>query len=121
MSSALPGAPDETIQQIFLTYIDDFTPWHLRLLAFFDDPAEWGRKVGVRFPSWQMGSPALVLEHSMREMAGQRGFYDIILSTLEQRGLLMSGGFHTTMTAVGMFSSRTTGLGKEFLQFISRR
>jgi hypothetical protein len=33
MSSALPDAPDDTLQQIFLNHVDSLTPWHLRILT----------------------------------------------------------------------------------------
>ncbi len=120
VSAALPGAPDDTLQQIFLNHVDSLTPWHLRVLSFFDDPRGWGERHGISYPTWTMGSPSRVLEQSMPSLAGQRGFYDQIVSDLEQRGLMQSGGLHTTMTAQGMFSSRTTDLGKQFLSFISK-
>ena len=120
VNAALPGAPDETMQQIFLNHVDNLTPEHLRILAFFDDPGGWGAKHKITYPTWTMGSPGVVLEHSIPELAGHRGFYDQIVNDLEQRGLMPSGGLHTTMTSHGMFSPRVTPLGKQFLQFISR-
>lgn len=121
VNTALPDAPNDTLQQIFLNYVDSLTAWHLRILAFFDDPADWGRKHNVRYPDWQMGAPSAVLECAMPELRGQRGFYDLIVNDLEQRGLKSGGGLHTTMTASGMLSPRIAPLGKEFLNFISRR
>jgi len=121
VSAALPDAPNETLQQIFLNHVDSLTPWHIRILAFFDDPNDWGRRHKITYPTWTMGSPSRVLEHSMPELAGQGGFYNQIVSELEQRGLMTSSGLNTTMTAQGMFSSRTTPLGKQFLAFISRK
>jgi len=121
VNAALPGAPDETMQQIFLNHVDNLTPWHLRILAFFDDPVGWGKTHHITYPNWTMGAPSLVLEQSMPELAGQRGFYDQIVSDLQQRGLLANFGLHTMMTANGMFSSRTTPLGRQFLDFISKK
>jgi hypothetical protein len=120
VNAALPDAPDETMQQIFLNHVDNLTPLHLRILAFFNDPRGWGEKNSITYPNWTMGSPATVLEQSMSELAGQRGFYDHIVNDLEQRGLMPSGGLHTTMTSHGMFSQRTTPHGRQFLQFVSR-
>src|SRR5258707_556352 len=39
VNSALAGAPDETIQQIFLNHVDSPTAWRLRVLAFLCDPS----------------------------------------------------------------------------------
>jgi hypothetical protein len=121
VSAALPGAPEDTLQQIFLSHVDSLTPLHLQILAFFSDPQDWGRQHEVLYPTWTMGSPSRVLEHSIPTLAGRRGFYDQIVSDLEQRGLMTSGGLHTTMSGEGMFSRRTTPLGEQFLQFISRQ
>lgn len=33
MNAALPQAPEEGLQQMFLHFIDTFTEWHLRLLS----------------------------------------------------------------------------------------
>ena len=121
VNAALPGAPDDTLQQIFLNHVDTLTPWHLLILAFFDDPQDWGRRHNITYPTWTMGSPSRVLEQSIPNLAGRRGFYDQLVNDLEQRGLMTSGGLHTTMTAQGMFSSRTTALGKQLLQFITKK
>jgi hypothetical protein len=121
VSAALPGAPDDTMQQIFLNHVDSLTPWHLRILSFFVDPRGWGERHSISYPTWTMGAPSNVLEQSIPALAGRRGFYDQIVSDLEQRGLMPGGGLHTTMTAQGMFSARITPLGREFLEFISRK
>jgi hypothetical protein len=121
VSAALPGAPGDTQQQIFLNHVDSLTPLHLQILDFFQAPQGWGQRHQITYPTWTMGAPATVLEHSMPSLAGQRGLYDQIVNDLEQRGLMTSGGLHTTMSSQGMFSRRTTPLGEQFLQFISRK
>lgn len=35
---ALTQTPDETIESIFLGYIDSFTDWHIRILRFYELP-----------------------------------------------------------------------------------
>jgi len=121
VSAALPGAPEETLQQVFLNHVDSLTPLHLQILAFFHDPQGWGQRHGITYPTWTAGSPSTVLEHSIPTLAGRRAFYDQLVSDLEQRGLMLSGGMHTTTTGHGMLSPRTTPLGEQFLDFISRQ
>ena len=117
-NSALPEAPTDDLQRIFLNYIADLTPWHLRVLNFFDDPKDWGEHHNIKFPSWNMGGPSTVLEHSFKELQGNRDFYDPLCQDLDSRGLLSAEGLHTTMSANGMFASRTKPIGKSFLKFI---
>jgi len=110
---------DENIQQIFLNYIDALTPSHLKVLKVFRNPQAWAHANGITFPNWTAGSLATVLETALPEMAGRRDCYDQLVSDLQQRGLMTRVDIHTTMTGHGMLQSRTTGLGNDFLGFIS--
>jgi hypothetical protein len=38
VNAALPGAPDEILQQIFLNLVDSLTAWHLSVLVFVANP-----------------------------------------------------------------------------------
>lgn len=119
VNSALEEAPAESLQLMFLNFVDVFTPWHLRILEFFNNPREWGEKNGITYPNWTMGGPSSVLEHSMPELKERREFYDQIVKDLYSRGLLNMESIHISMSVVGMFDSHTTKMGKEFLLFIA--
>jgi hypothetical protein len=121
VSAALPDAPDDTLQQIFLNYVDALTPWHLRLLTFFEDPTAWGAKHGIAYPNWSAGTPASALEIALPELSGNREFYDQLVTDLQQRGLLRQFSMHASMTASGIFSPRISPTGKRFLNFISAK
>ena len=67
-----------------------------------------------------MGGGSQVLEDVYPELKGQRELYDQISSDLNARGLFNSPHFlHTTMSAQGMVSKRTTPLADRFLDFIT--
>ena len=51
LNAALPNAPEEDIQLMFLNFVDSLTPWHLRILKFFDNPQEWGRRNSIAYRS----------------------------------------------------------------------
>jgi len=119
LNAALPNAPEEDIQLMFLNFVDTFTTWHLRILKFLDDPQDWGQKNKITYPSWTMGSPSSALEHAFSELKGRRDFYDQIAKDLFIRGLISTESLHTTMTSQGMLASRTTSMGKQFLKFIT--
>lgn len=119
LNVAVGTAPDEDQQLVFLHLIDVFTPWHLRLLRFFQDPRQVGESMGVQYPEWSMGGISNVLEHTYSELRGRREFYDQLVRELHDHGLLGIDGLHVTMTSSGMFAKRTTGLGDQFVSFIS--
>jgi hypothetical protein len=41
LNSVLPGAPDELEQSIFLRYVDELTPLHLRARSLLAEPKTW--------------------------------------------------------------------------------
>jgi hypothetical protein len=52
------------------------------------------------------------------ELQKRRDFYNLIVRDLHARGLFSSDTVQTMTTGGGMFASRTTRLGDQFLGFI---
>jgi hypothetical protein len=121
VNAALPDAPDETKQQIFLEHVDSLTPWHLRILAFFESPESWFQRHNIPRPNITAGGQSHILEAGIPELRGQREFYDQIIKDLEARGLMPGGGIHTMVSERGLWQARVTTWGREFLRFISAR
>lgn len=119
LNAALPNAPEEDLQLMFVYYVDSFTPWHLVILKFFDDPQKWGNKHDIKFPAFQLSSPSTILELAFMELRGKHETYDLFAKDLFVRGLLSTDLLHISMSNAGMFASRTTTLGKQFLSFIT--
>lgn len=120
-NSVKPTAPSEDKQLIFLRLIDEFTPWHLRLLALLNDPKKWMEKNDVKIPNWGSGGVSTVIEYCLPELRANKDFYEQLVRDLQVGGLLVQGNYvHTTMTSSGMLGSRTSGMGKEFMAFISK-
>ena len=46
LNAALPNAPEESIQQLFINQVDTFTVWHIRLLDLFKEPPAWFEETG---------------------------------------------------------------------------
>jgi hypothetical protein len=67
LNSVDPDAPDADTQEIILNLIDRFTPSHLRLVTFWDDPPAWFASHGIPQPTaafvqagpsrWKRGCP----------------------------------------------------------------
>jgi len=120
LHSALPNAPEENLQQIFLRLIDQLTPWHLGILAMLHDPVHWMLKNEISNPNWGMGGVSTVIEHCFPQLKGQRELYDHIVRELQAESLIMQGNFlHVTMSRTGMIDSRTTKIAATFLHFIT--
>jgi hypothetical protein len=115
-AKSLPVA--DSLHETFLGWVDRFTVWHLRVLAFLDNPKAWFAARSRPFPAMMMGSVSGVLTDAYPELRDQRNFYDVIAKDLWLAGLLTTDGLHTMMSAGGAAASRTTDIGKQFLRFI---
>jgi hypothetical protein len=120
LNSALPHAPDESLRQFFVSLVDTFTVWHIRILKLFQDPAKWAQVNDHQFPRVYTSSLFLVLESAFPELGGRRSFYDQLWKDLYARGLVNTDGLHTMMTATGIMARRTSDLGNQFLNFIEK-
>lgn len=118
LNASLPNAPDKDLQLIFVSYIDSFAVWHLRILKFFDDPKKWGQEHGITYPSWYTAGQSAALEHAFPELRDQRQFYGYIVKDLYARGLLKTDSIHTMVSEHGILASITSDMGKKFLRFI---
>lgn len=109
LNVAINRAPDDDLQLIFLTLVDSFTPWHLRILRYFDDhptQAKSGYESGDLFKIYP-------------ELEGKALFYEQIVRDLNLHGLVTSNVTPGTYTAFMPFAGKATELGKNFLAFIT--
>lgn len=96
---------DENKKQMYLTYIDEFNEWHLRILLFLNTPEiyfEEGNK-----PNFAMAGKFSILIKAFPELSSQRVFYDRIVTDLYNKGLIVYDSIHTTMSEQGLWQSGT--------------
>ena len=55
MNSALPMAPDEHTQLMFIRFVEELTPLHLRMLSYLRDPAGWYERHNIGKPNIYIG------------------------------------------------------------------
>ena len=119
LNAALPNAPEEDLQLMFLNYIDSLTTWHLAILKFLDNPREWGERHGITYPDWHMGGASAALEHAFPDLRGKRDLYDVFVRDLHSRGLIGTDNLHVTGTGDSILASRTTTMGQQLIKFIT--
>jgi hypothetical protein len=119
LNSALPNTIEEDLQLIFLNFVDELSTWHLRELKFFDNPRAWGQKNNIDFGKPYTGSPSQIFEKAFSELRGRSELYNVFTKDLFSRGLMTTDSLGGMMSESGIFASRITNMGKEFLQFIT--
>lgn len=119
INSGLPHSIEHSLQQMFLSWLDVFTIWHLKLLHLYQNPEKWEKENNRQFERPYAGGPDHVLESAYPELKNRRDFYDQIWKDLFQKGLVNNDSLHIMMTGRGIFEKRTTDLGDKFLGFIA--
>ena len=104
-------APEETVQHLLLSFVDQLSEMHLRIIKVFSAPEAP--------PGLSIGGLGNVLEHNIPEPRGQRELYDQLWRDLYARGLVNTDGLHVTMSGNGLIQRRTTALGEALLKLIS--
>lgn len=113
VNAALQSAPDETMQHIFLNYVDSLTPSHIQMLASIN------RRERVH--PYEL-SDIVILPSEVKKQLG--AVFCQIMSDLEQRGLIIKGeALRAAPHRIVSIEDQpdTTALGKLFLEFISRK
>lgn len=118
LNSALPNPPEESLQKMFLSFIDTLTIWQLKLLELFNDPPAYIEKHKVNFSGYDMEAISHLVENAFPELRGRRDLYELIWKDLYSRALVTTEGLHTMITDSGIIAKRTTEIGKLFLEYI---
>lgn len=100
VNTALHKLADDNLRSLFLAFVDEFTPAHVRMLAFFKNPT------------------------SARQFTGNRQIDDQIVNALVQRGLIedtrpFAARGRPTDDPLTNYQWNVTWLGDQFLRFIS--
>jgi hypothetical protein len=114
-------SPEKTICQIFLTLIDRFTPLHLRVLDFYNNPREWFLKNGKTLPKFE-GSASIVNSFlsAFPEHDKKFDLIYLIWSDLQNNALVERHvELRQAVPSDGLISPRSTSLGRLFIDFIS--
>lgn len=82
LNVAAGRSPDDDLQLMFLTFVDTLTPWHIKVLRFFDQCEAWEKEPGANDKE---------LERKFPELVRRADFKQLIHHDLDSRGLTESG------------------------------
>jgi hypothetical protein len=119
LNSALPTRPEDDMQFIFLQHVDSFTEWHLRILAFLQDPRRVMTEQGT-IDRVHKGDESLqpyfnITFPQLRDHTWMRGY---IVKDLVNRGLANPDYLGTRTNPQTLFAGHLTPLGTQFWHFI---
>lgn len=108
---------DENIKLMYLSYIDEFNEWHLRILSFLDKPSNHFNDTNK--PNFYSGSKLGLLSTAYPELSSQKEICKQIANDLYSKGLIVYNSLTTTLSEQGLWQSGTSDFGRQFLRFIS--
>lgn len=117
--------------QMFLSFIDDFTEWHIRLLEYFSSPEAAIKKYNANFDLSKQFH-CLTMEpfnriYPLMNNSNSYQYLKIIVNDLYSKGLLVCNSdifsqsyMRNDLYKTGHpYTKRTTNFGDEFLKFIA--
>lgn len=116
-NAALGHAPEESLQHVFVHWVDEFSVWHLRLLKCLDDQLAWMKRFA--YPVELAFTTSSLLEHAYPELRDKNYVYCQAWQDLNQRGLTERGPLdRSRKTREYAWGGRLTDIGVRFLRFI---
>jgi len=111
---------EEEVQQVFLNYVDELTPWHMKVLKFLDNPEEWLKRSSIPIPKNALGTVLSVLFTAFPELEERKTLAKQLFRDLSAKGLASDWESINIVTGRSrIFASHTTNFGKQFLEFIT--
>ncbi|GKX27790.1 hypothetical protein SH1V18_02700 [Vallitalea longa] len=118
MRVAIKKDIDDDITMIYFRMIEELTPCHIRVLNLLHNPIIWYENKGEKVPS--MGSISQLVKRAFPELRGDDQFIKKVIHDLYNEGFINTESIMVMMSGDGMVTSRTTELGKGFIEFVSK-
>jgi len=135
INSALPNAPEEDVQLMFLTFVESFGVSHLKILSYIENPQGWLNKKVMEQATFTVPlegglhtEPDWMLKFIFPKMQTKSDYFYQIFDDLEAKGLILRKAiempYEMLKPGVGMRpvirqeQPKITNFGKQFLQFI---
>jgi len=119
LNSALPSSIDESLQHMFIEFIDAFIIWHLKILKLFADPSDWYAKAGRKYPGMAPSAIYEFIEATFPELKGRRSFYEQVWRDLYTRGLVNSESLSSVAMDQAFLARKPSEMGIQFLEFVA--
>lgn len=119
LNSSLMISPDESLQQIFLNYIDIFTVWHIKILVLVKGPKAWAKRNNHQFPKFDPKGKATLIESAFPDLQNKEYLYEQIWKDLYDKGLVESSRVDVRTEPSSMLESNITSIGSKFIAYIT--
>ncbi len=120
LNAALPEAPHDTRQKLFIGWLDELTVWHIKILTLFTEPGV--PDIDLDDERWRMDIAldklGAFIEQNHAQLRGQFDLYVQLVSDLHSKGLIANKHPGRSIMTLHTRNPTLTELAKEFLRFI---
>lgn len=109
----------EDKRAVYLRYVDELTPSHLRLLRFLDDPRGFLEAAGGRWSEAVDGPLSMTADEALPDLRGDGWFFRTLLGDLERLGLIPNVDLRANRPRRELEGPHTSAKGREFMGFVS--
>ena len=117
VNSAVPSRPDDDRRSVFVRFVGELTPLHLKVLALLADPPAFFSD-SKKLPK-QYGSREQMVNDALGESVVSREWLTLIANDLYSRGLTKGASFMGMISSGGAMAPFVSGIGNDFLMFIT--
>lgn len=109
---------DDILRSAFFSYIDRFTPLHLRVLRLLSNPSA-SPEMRAQAERTMAGAQMNILRSALPESVADNSSLNRVLADLDREGLADTKSLNTMGTQNSLLSKRSTAAGDAFLRFVS--
>lgn len=119
LNTAMDESPDESLNYIFLRFIDEFTVWHLKAIQLVYAPEIVAKQTGTDVRGTRKYILIELMFYVYPKLKEQEGFIKQVLSELHNRGLMIAKLESVTYLGSNIIKNFETDLGRKFYDFIT--
>lgn len=109
-------------QAIYLRYVEELTPSHMKVLALLNDPPAFLAAREIPWPpavAFVGGSFRSIVEVALPDLSADGPLLDTVVDDLQSYGLAEIPSLNSMMSESGLRTGRGTRKGSEFIAFIT--
>lgn len=116
INTAVGQAPEITVREMFLSLLDSFTVSHIQILDLVNDPKEWFERNNMPLPDYHSSVFERIIKIAFPKINDE--LIKVLWRDLKNASMTNFENLSVMFTREGLFSSKISPLGRDFLKFI---
>lgn len=119
LNAAIDESPDESLNHMFIRFVDEFTVWHLKAIQLVYAPEIVLKQTGKDVKDIRTYMFIEMMLHVYPELKKKEGFIEQVINDLHNKGLMLAKFEGVTYFGNDTFENLRKELGRKFYEFIT--